>query len=136
MIIAVAVYLNLVFTVEPLSSDGGLSAWYFAQDRARQVYTQAGSLTQSTVPERYGQLQGFVVDIFNDSDWTQTIVGPDPVMEQTTEWQPTLAVGSGWDIEYPRDAWRLRNLGITSATATIRFGKIPQQIPCQSIFIG
>ena len=37
-----------------------------------------------------------------------------------------LAVGSGWDIEYPRDAWRLRNLGITSATATIRFGKIPQ----------
>ena len=37
-----------------------------------------------------------------------------------------LAVGSGWDIEYPRDVWRLRNLGITSATATIRFGKIPQ----------
>ena len=26
-----------------------------------------------------------------------------------------LAEGSGWDSEYPRDTWRLRNLGISPA---------------------
>jgi hypothetical protein len=99
VIIAVAVYLNLVLTAEPLSAQGGTSGWYFAQDRARQVYTQAAGLAQSTVPERYGQLQGFVVTIFNYSDWTQTILGPDPAMEQLTTWQPTVAVGSGGDAD-------------------------------------
>jgi len=37
-----------------------------------------------------------------------------------------LAVGCGRDVEYPRDTWRLRNVGITAAAATIRSGKIPQ----------
>lgn len=37
-----------------------------------------------------------------------------------------LAAGCGWDVEYPRDTWRLRNVGITAADATIRFGQIPQ----------
>jgi integrase len=37
-----------------------------------------------------------------------------------------LAFGRGWDTEYPRDTWRLRNLGIDSHAATIRFGAIPQ----------
>ena len=36
----------------------------------------------------------------------------------------------GWDSEYPRDTWRLRNLGITAsasnAIATLRFGGISQ----------
>jgi integrase len=37
-----------------------------------------------------------------------------------------LAFGRGWDIEYPRDTWRLRNLGIDGPTAHVRFGGIPQ----------
>jgi len=37
-----------------------------------------------------------------------------------------LAFGRGWDVEYPRDTWRLRNLGIDDPTANVRFGGIPQ----------
>ena len=37
-----------------------------------------------------------------------------------------LAFGSGWDVEYPRDTWRLRNLGIIDPIANVRFGGIPQ----------
>jgi integrase len=37
-----------------------------------------------------------------------------------------LAFGAGWDTEYPRDTWRLRNLGISQPEATIRFTGIPQ----------
>jgi integrase len=37
-----------------------------------------------------------------------------------------LAFGTGWDVEYPRDTWRLRNLGIDDQVAHVRFGGIPQ----------
>ena len=37
-----------------------------------------------------------------------------------------LAFGRGWDVEYPRDTWRLRNLGISDPIAHVRFGGIPQ----------
>jgi integrase len=37
-----------------------------------------------------------------------------------------LAFGHGWDVEYPRDTWRLRNLGIQDPIAHVRFGGIPQ----------
>jgi integrase len=37
-----------------------------------------------------------------------------------------LAFGCGWDTEYPRDTWRLRNLGIDNHAATIQFAGIPQ----------
>jgi integrase len=37
-----------------------------------------------------------------------------------------LAFGSGWETEYPRDAWRLRNLGIDQPEAVISFADIPQ----------
>jgi integrase len=37
-----------------------------------------------------------------------------------------LCHGTGWDVEYPRDAWRLRNLGITAPHAHVHFGGIPQ----------
>ena len=29
-----------------------------------------------------------------------------------------LAFGRGWDVEYPRDTWRLRNLGISDRSRT------------------
>ena len=37
-----------------------------------------------------------------------------------------LHYGRGWDVEYPRDIWRLRNLGIAAPNAHIRFGAVPQ----------
>ena len=37
-----------------------------------------------------------------------------------------LAFGAGWDAEYPRDTWRLRNLGIEHHEATVSFAAIPQ----------
>jgi integrase len=37
-----------------------------------------------------------------------------------------LAFGSGWETEYPRDTWRLRNLGIDQPEATISFERISQ----------
>jgi integrase len=37
-----------------------------------------------------------------------------------------LAFGRGWDVEYPRDVWRLRNLAINAPIAHLRFGHIAQ----------
>jgi site-specific recombinase XerD len=37
-----------------------------------------------------------------------------------------LLFGRGWDVEYPRDLWRLRNLGIGEGPATVRFDQITQ----------
>lgn len=37
-----------------------------------------------------------------------------------------LHYGRGWDVEYPRDVWRLHNLGIDSRSARIRFDRIAQ----------
>jgi len=37
-----------------------------------------------------------------------------------------LAFGAGWETEYPRDTWRLRNLGIDKPEATFSFQGIPQ----------
>jgi integrase len=34
--------------------------------------------------------------------------------------------GRGWEVEYPRDVWRLRQLGISSPHAHLRFDRIPQ----------
>ena len=39
----------------------------------------------------------------------------------------TLELGSGWDLEYPRDVWRLRELGDNTGTSThAYFDQIPQ----------
>jgi len=37
-----------------------------------------------------------------------------------------LAVGQGWDVEYPRPVWRLRNLGLHQQGATLDFTDIGQ----------
>jgi integrase len=37
-----------------------------------------------------------------------------------------LHVGQGWEVEYPRDVWRLRQLGIDAPHAHLRFDRIPQ----------
>lgn len=37
-----------------------------------------------------------------------------------------LLQGHGWEVEYSRDTWRLRNLGLDGPRATISFGQIDQ----------
>jgi len=37
-----------------------------------------------------------------------------------------LLFGRGWDIEYPRDVWRLRNLGVDPGNLRLRFDRITQ----------
>jgi len=51
------------------------------------------------------------------------------VLLQARRQTEDLAHGFGWDVEYPRDVWRLRTLGIEvgpGSFATLRFGRIPQ----------
>lgn len=54
----------------------GASAWWYPQDTARQVRTEADGIVQLTIPVRSGQWQGFVVDVYNPSDLSQTVLGP------------------------------------------------------------
>ena len=37
-----------------------------------------------------------------------------------------LHLGQGWDVEYPREVWRLRNLGVAEGPGRIRFDRISQ----------
>ena len=70
-------YYTLVESAEPLEAGGGMM-WWFPQDVAKQVDTTAAGVIQTTVPIRSGQQQGFVVDVYNDSNWNGDIVGQLP----------------------------------------------------------
>ena len=78
IVAVVAVVANMLIAAEtaPALTAGGSYAWWYAQDSRREVDTSADGATQSTVPVRSGQWQGFVIDLFNDSDQTQTVLGP------------------------------------------------------------
>jgi hypothetical protein len=96
-------YLIVVNRVPPLFQEG-ISAWYFPQDAQRSVTTTAGASTQEAVPERYHQQQGFVIGIFNDTDWTQTILGLDPNIDQAHMAFPmSIAIGTGPGAAH--DSW-------------------------------
>ena len=87
-------YTLLALNAAPLSQ-GFETAWYYPQDRARSVTTQAGVDTQYTVPIRFGQEQGILVTIRNDSDWTQTVLGIGPDWSPFTFLPIQVAIGSG-----------------------------------------
>jgi hypothetical protein len=75
MVLATTAYLIVVQTATPLVYDGA-AGWWYAQDRALQVDTAADGASQTTVPVRSGQQQGFFVDLYNQSNLTQTVLGP------------------------------------------------------------
>jgi hypothetical protein len=54
------------------------TGWLYSADQARAADTSAGLVTQTTVPVRSGQRQGITFGVWNDSDWTQVILGTDP----------------------------------------------------------
>src|SRR5260370_27883053 len=51
---------------------------------------------------------------------------PRPLIIYARRQIENLAYGRGWDVESPRDTWRLRTLGIEDPIAHVRFGGIAQ----------
>ena len=56
----------------------GESGWLYPADRDVEVETTADTVMQTAVPYRFGQRQGILVNLVNESDWTQQIVGIGP----------------------------------------------------------
>jgi hypothetical protein len=98
LLAAAGTYALAVTSAAPLQL-GGLEFLLYPQDAARAVMTTAGDVTQITMSERFGQRQGFVVAVVNDSDWTQTVVGVDPG-SQPGGMMETVAVGSSFSIDH------------------------------------
>jgi hypothetical protein len=71
-------YLAPSLTAGPLDNQGGLSSWWYARDASRQVITSADDVSQTAVPYRRGQWQGFLVQVFNDTSQPQTVLGAAP----------------------------------------------------------
>jgi hypothetical protein len=71
---AVSGYYIRIHSIDPLFVEGS-SAWWYPQDYTRQVTTYADGATQATVPIRPGQRQGFIIEVFNLTGMTQTVLG-------------------------------------------------------------
>jgi len=92
--------------------------WYFPQDQGRDVETTAGGTTQDTIPQRYRQEQGFFINIVNDSDWTQTVLGVYPAFPGFYPFSnrpAQIAIGSDKEV----DLGGMDNLVHWSATGSI-----------------
>jgi len=74
LIAAVISYVVVIQSTAPLVAQG-TSAWWYPQDYTRAVITSADGATQTTVPIRPGQRQGFVIELFNYTGLTQTVLG-------------------------------------------------------------
>jgi hypothetical protein len=69
------------------------SGWLYPVDTARAIDTTAGGSSQTTVPVRSGQRQGILLQVVNNSDWTQVILGADP------RWYVVTFTGVQVDVE-------------------------------------
>jgi hypothetical protein len=74
LIAAWPAYVAAMHSVGSLQ-DRGASAWWYPQDSTHQSVTEAEGVVQTTIHIRSGQEQGFVVDIYNPTNWTQTVIG-------------------------------------------------------------
>jgi hypothetical protein len=70
-------YLVAFLTAGSIQSGGG-TGWLYAQDYTREVNSQADLAMQTTAPIRSGQRQGLILNIYNPSNWTQTVLGLAP----------------------------------------------------------
>jgi hypothetical protein len=73
--------------------------WYFPQDRGLSVQTQAGDTTQLTIPQRYRQEQGFFINIVNNSDWTQTVLGVSRLEAPFSNMPAQIAIGTDKEVD-------------------------------------
>jgi hypothetical protein len=74
VVATVSGYYIRINSVGSLQTEGSF-AWWFPQDYNHQVTTEADDVTQTTVPIRAGQRQGFFVEVFNFTGMTQTVIG-------------------------------------------------------------
>jgi hypothetical protein len=80
VVVAVGVVVGFAVSVEtaPVLAFDGASGWWYSADGQHEVSTTADGASQTTVPVRWMQRQGFYVQLYNFSRWTQTIVGLSP----------------------------------------------------------
>jgi hypothetical protein len=123
LVVVAAGYIIAVQTASELQFGGG-AAWWYPQDSAHAVESYANGASQTTVPIRSGQWQGFVISLYNPSNWTQIVlgpaIGPNLPMDSPGSLSPQLSVSA-----FNRD---INNGGLI--TAGVRFG-LPGVIPPQ-----
>ncbi|HTX83442.1 MAG TPA: hypothetical protein VME44_14725, partial [Streptosporangiaceae bacterium] len=74
LIAGAAKYVDYYLSVDPLEySNGG--DWWYAQDVKHQDIASTYTATQNTTRIRSGQRQGYLISIYNPTNFTQTIVG-------------------------------------------------------------
>jgi hypothetical protein len=69
-------FLISMNSAAPLNVVG--NGWLYPADQARAISTTAGTNMATTVPTRHGQRQGIEFSVWNNSDWTQVVLGVDP----------------------------------------------------------
>jgi hypothetical protein len=74
VVAAVSGYYVRIDSIGPLFVEGSYG-WWYQPDYTRQVTTRADLATQTTVPIRPGQRQGFFIQVFNFTAMTQTVIG-------------------------------------------------------------
>ena len=62
----------------PVLDGAAQYGWWYQQDLRHSVDTTADGAQQFTIPVRWHQRQGFFVQLYNDSGYTQTILGYAP----------------------------------------------------------
>lgn len=104
---AICGYYVRVDSVGSLSVEGS-AGWWYPQDAIRGSWTEADNASQSTVPIRSGQRQGFYVQLFNFTGMTQTVLGStlDNGPNAGTSVQVTVSTSDGAASGY--DAHTLR----------------------------
>jgi hypothetical protein len=109
-------------TAAPLVASGA-SGWLYPADVNVQVETTADTVMQTAVPYRFGQRQGILVELVNESDWTQQIVGIGPRWTfGSLPGTAQVSVESGPDL----------NVAGTPATGTRSHFALPGVIPPHS----
>jgi len=78
LIVGAAAGYRVAVAVAPPLQSAGASSWWYPQDSARAVDTEADGARQTTVPIRSGRQQGYVFTVDNPSDWTQIVLGALP----------------------------------------------------------
>jgi hypothetical protein len=68
--------IQVMETAAPLS--GMTYGWLYPQDQKHALTTSAFNTYQTTAPVRPHQQQGIGIYVFNNSDWTVTVLGPAP----------------------------------------------------------
>jgi len=103
----------------------GEIGWLYPADQDVAVETTADDVTQTAVPYRFGQRQGIVVDLVNEGDWTQQIVGIGP------QW--TFGSPPGTAQVSVESGPGLNEVGVTAAGTTSGDYASPGVIPPDSV---